>query len=73
MRVDRLDEPLGERHAAGLQTDDGDAVEAVVALDHLMGDAHRGSGDVVGVHDPLVRNKNAPERGRDPRSLSATR
>ena len=31
-----------------------------------MGDAHGGSGHVVGVHDPLVRNKNAPERGRDP-------
>ncbi len=64
--VDRLDEALGKRHAAGLQPDHGDAVEAVVALDHLVGDAHRGSGDVVGVHDPLVRNKNAPERGRDP-------
>ena len=42
---------LGHRHAPGLEPDQDHAVEAVVALDDLVGHPPDGSTDVVGVHD----------------------
>ena len=62
--LERVGEAPGERDAAGLQTDEHDVVEAVVALDDLVGHAPDGPLDVVGVHDPAAGNKNAPVRGR---------
>ena len=57
-------QPAGQRDAAGLQTDQDDAVEAMVALDDLVGHAPDGPVDVVGLHDPAPGNKNAPVGGR---------
>ena len=48
MRWSSAASALGQRHAAGLQADEDDAVEAVVALDDLVGDAGDGPAHVVG-------------------------
>ena len=55
---------LAERDAAGLQADQDDVVETVVVLDDLVGHPPDGPLHVVGRHDPLPGNKNAPVRGR---------
>ena len=57
-------EPFGERHAAGLQPDDDNVFQPAVALDDLVGDAHQGPSNLVGVHDLGTGNKNAPCRAR---------
>ena len=59
-----LGEGLGHQHAAGLQPDEDHVVEAVVALDDLVGHPPDGPADVVGVHDLGPGNENAPVRGR---------
>ena len=57
-------------HATGLEPDDDHVGEPPVSLHDLMGDAHEGPSDLVGVHDLCAGNKNAPRRAR--RSLSVS-
>ena len=59
-----LGQAAGQRDAAGLQADEDDAVEAVVALDDLVGDAGDGPAQVLGVHHLGPGSENAPVRGR---------
>ena len=60
------DQVLGDGNAAGLEADDDQLVDAVVALDDLMGHAAYSATHVVSGHDSCVGNENAPERGRHP-------
>ena len=55
---------VGQADAAGLHADEHHAVEAVVALDDLVGHPPDGSPHVVGVHHLAPGNENAPVRGR---------
>ena len=59
-------EPPGERHAAGLEADQRELVEAVVALDDLVGHPPERPVHVVGVHHPGPGHENAPVGGRGP-------
>ena len=55
--LDQAREPLRERDAAGLDTDERDVVELRVALDDLVGDSRKGPAQRVGVEEGLPRNR----------------
>ncbi len=53
--LDQRREPLGERDAARVDADQGDAAEVVVALDDLVRDPREGALEALGVEQCLDR------------------
>ena len=49
--LDGARQPLGQRHAARLDADEGEAVSAAVLLDDLVTDANQRPAHIVGGHD----------------------
>ena len=64
---DHRGQSLGDPHAAPLQTDEHQSVEAAVALDDLMADPGQRPAQVVDGQHLVAGMKNAPDRGRGSR------
>ena len=63
--LERIGDAFGDGDSPGLEPDDDDSVETLVALEDLVRHALGGPLDVGGRHHLLAGNESAPIRGRE--------